>query len=357
MCSCVLPGGKKIAWIRPINIPRVQEYLKLMKSIRESSKNIWTHLPTFQPRFSDPRAVPKPVPGLKEAKAKVKGLEEREERKRKRKEARRLAQTLVTRAPDSDPVGGTGVQPHADVRVAIKSRAVPVTVLNHPRPAAGLAPERSPASTSSLQSIEQRRSSPSEGRQSSESDRIVTPPLSHRHASPEWTKPHLSPHTPSGSISERSFRTTRAFGTPKLTSNDLGEHETMPDEIANHLAGMLRMLHGLGGAGARQTRSAQGRSGPPEIESTGEWTARSTRPLVLRGETSEPDLGPEEHVPELEVSVYSEDSEGTDDLDLDGFSEGDVGQSVAEVSYATGQLNMDDDTKAAFSGISTESFV
>ena len=131
----------------------------------------------------------------------------------------------------------------------------------------------------------------------------------------------------------------------------------MPDEIANHLAGMLRMLHGLGGAGARQTLPAQGRGKPLGIESTGEWTTRSTRSLILRGETSETNLGPEEHVPELEVSVYSEDSEGTDDLDLDGSSDGDVGQSVAEVSYATGQLDMDDDTKAAFSGISTGSFV
>lgn len=126
----------------------------------------------------------------------------------------------------------------------------------------------------------------------------------------------------------------------------------MPDEIAQHLAQMLMAFkRPAGGDGHERQRYLAARS-----DHDGDWTARSDRSGRVEQErprpslSSEQDLDTRDNVPDLEVSVYTDESDGSD-ID-DGIGENTVGGSMEALSYATGELNIDDDTKAAFSGIS-----
>ena len=389
---CVLPGSKKLVWIRPIQIPRVNQYIKLMKDIRESSKNLWTHLPNFLPRLNAHQHqhqhhhthihttqhhhhhphIPGSVKGLKEAKVKVKGLEEREERKRQRKVARLAlvkAKAAVADSAATEPGKVEGLAKvddaatKSDVRVAIRGRATPATVITQRQPSPGLSPSIHTDTTSTPQSGDQRREAQLQSQsQSPKSDRIITPLSSHRHASPEWTRSYPSPVT---SGSENSTRTIR---TPKFALSlgvGVGRDD---DEIARHLAEMLTNLKRLG-AGQRQkvsldtqthtqTQTQNGDEGDHDWTGLSARTGRVTRHDPAESSEEEPDE--HDQVPDLEVPVYSEDSEGSE---FDGIGQDTVGQSmeaVSGVSWVTGELNVDDDTKAAVSGIggiSTSSFV
>lgn len=331
--------------------------MRLMKDIRTSSKNIWNHLDHYLPHLDiEEEEVVRSVKGLRDAKAKVRGLEDREMRKRRKKEARLQAQAqLTTSIADNDVVtaaSGPARMTHGTIvqsaQLAIRARAkvtAPSVMITH-RPFSITDPH---PHTTSFDPSAVIRKQPATILQSSESgsDRIMTPPGSHnnKQVSPEWTKPYSSSSSRSHSRSYQGRESPKnGEGSSRLKLK--GPGSVMPDEIARQLAEMLTSFQRIGMENRRvRTRDQSSLNSNVDIQST---TSAATTHVSrdAPSETSQDEDLVSRDVRGLDVSVFREDE--TQDSEMEDSDAEDV-HSV-EASWATGQLNVDDDTLVALSG-------
>ena len=270
--------------------------------------NVWPHLELAQRDLPESQKI-KPVKGLTQARQKVREADrKREENKRvkiaKIKAMREAKAAAIAGSVESGFVGpiSRGVGPN----LVVPRKASPVLRVVDPIPA--------PVSLQRQLRGTQARSS---GSESAHSERIVTPPASVA----ELPKSHASP----------------IIDTTPDKLREMGLNAEIPDDIAHHLAEMLTRFQAIG-----LDRAQKAKEVIPETsvrisaaKAEGGRRRRKTR-----------------HKQDLEVSIES-DSSGSDFNDaitIDPFSK--KGSEVG--SWMTGDLNMDEDTRAMMSGVGTD---
>ena len=272
--------------------------------------NVWPHLELAQRDLPESQKI-KPVKGLTQARQRVKEADrKREENKRvkiaKIKAMREAKAAAIAGSVESGFVGpiSRGVGPN----LVIPRKASPVLrVVN-----------LDPAPVSLKRHLKPTRTPPS-GSESAHSERIVTPPASVA----ELPKSHASP----------------IIDTTPDKLREMGLNAEIPDDIAHHLAEMLTRFQAIGLDRAQKAKEVIPETSVriPAAKAEGGRRRRKTR-----------------HAPQqdLEVSVES-DSSGSDFNDaitIDPFSK--KGSEVG--SWMTGDLNMDEDTRAMMSGVGTD---
>lgn len=274
--------------------------------------NIWPYLVPAQHDLPEHLKI-RPVKGLNQARQKVK------EANRKREEIKRvkIAKIKAMReakvaALASQTEGGAFIGPinrGAGPTMVIPRKASPVLRVINPTPVPAV-----------RQSREKPTKAHSSGSDSSLSERIVTPPTSIAESS---SKPHSSPLIDASP--------------PKL--REMGLNPEIPDEIAHHLADMLTKFQAIGLERAQTAKEAvPGITASVSVpKENGGRRRRRARHAAKQ---------------DLEVSVDSETS-GSDVSD--GLSIGPLTEKASEVgSWMTGDLNMDEDTRAMMSGAGTD---
>ena len=161
------------------------------------------------------------------------------------------------------------------------------------------------------------------GSDSSLSERIVTPPTSIAESSSHPTSPIVET-------------------TPKKL-REMGLNPDIPDDIAHHLAEMLTKFQAIG------LERVQGQKAK---EPALEMPVPKAKENGGRGRRRARHVAKQAH--DLEVSVES-DSSGSGSEISDGLSIGPLTEKASEVgSWMTGDLNMDEDTRAFMSGAGTD---
>jgi len=272
--------------------------------------NVWPHLELAQRDLPESQKI-KPVKGLTQARQRVKEADrKREENKRvkiaKIKAMREAKAAAIAGSVESGFVGpiSRGVGPN----LVVPRKASPVLRVVDPIPA-----------PVSLQRHLKPTRTPPSGSESAHSERIVTPPSSVA----ELPKSNAS----------LSIDTTP----DKL--REMGLNSEIPDDIAHHLAEMLTKFQAIGLERAQKAKEVitetSVRSSAAKAE--GGRRRRKTR------HTAKQDL-------ELSIESDSSGSDLKDGLTIYPFSK--KGSEVG--SWMTGDLNMDEDTRAMMSGVGTD---
>jgi len=259
----------------------------------------------------------RPVKGLAEARQKVKEAKRRREEIKRVKIAKINAMREAKAAALSESADGGAcmarVNKGAGPTMVIPRKALPVLRVANLTPAPSLQQWRHSSSNT------QRSSSDSSA---STSERIVTPRLS-------------------TAVSPTYSQTSTILEPTPTRLREMGLKPDIPDEIAHRLAEMLTNFQTIGLERAQEEKAEDPFteiSIPKEKESGGRRR---------RGARHAP-----KKTPDLEVSVDS-DSSGSEVSD--GLSIGPVTEKASEVgSWMTGDLNMDEDTRAIMSGAGTD---
>jgi hypothetical protein len=304
--------NEKPIWTKTPDPAVIIQWLGFMSDVRKWG-NVWPHLELAQRDLPESEKI-RPVRGLNQARQRVK------EAKRKREEMKRakIAKIKSMREAKANALagqveGGPFIGPvnrGAGPSMIIPRKASPVLRIINPAPASLSRQQREkPVKTHSSSS------------DSSHSERIVTPPTSI--AGPSSSNNSMSP------IIDTTPAKLRAMG---LNSD-------IPDEIAHHLADMLTKFQAIGLEKAQRAKEVI--DSPvltPMPKLNGGRRRRKARHTAQQMD--------------LEVSIDS-DSTGSDVSD--GLSLGPSNDKASEVgSWMTGDLNMDEDTRAMMSGAGTD---
>jgi len=276
--------------------------------------NIWPHLVPAQRGLSEHLKI-RPVKGLTEARQKVKEAKRRREEIKRVKIAKIKAMREAKAAASSESADGGAfmgpVNKGAGPKMVIPRKALPVLRVANPTPAPS--PQQWRYSSTKTQCS---------GSDSLTSERIVTPP-------------------PSIAESSTNSQTSPIVETTPTRLREMRVKPDIPDGIAHQLAEMLTKFQTIGLVRAQEEKAKDPSTEItiPKEKKNGARRRRGAR-----------------HVPkqthDVEVSVDS-DSSGSEVSD--GLSKGPVTEKASEVgSWVTGDLNMDEDTRAIMSGAGTD---
>jgi cation transport regulator ChaB len=298
-------------WIKKPDEGVIIQWLGFMSDMRKWG-NICPYLVPAQQGLPEHLKI-RPVKGLNQARQKVKEAKQRREEIKRVKIAKIKAMREAKAALAMSAEGGAFIGP-------VNKGAGPTMVI--PRKASPVLRVASPARTPSLQQSRTLTKTQFSESDSSISDRIVTPPTSIAESS---SNPQTSP----------VIETTSA----KL--REMGLNPDIPDEIAHQLAEMLTKLQAIG---LERAQKEKGKDPSPELSVPKEKENGGRRRRRARHAAKQ--------THDLEVSVESESS-GSEVSD--GLSIGPVTEKASEVgSWMTGDLNMDEDTRAIMSGAGTD---
>jgi cation transport regulator ChaB len=298
-------------WIKKPDEGVIIQWLGFMSDMRKWG-NICPYLVPAQQGLPEHLKI-RPVKGLNQARQKVKEAKQRREEIKRVKIAKIKAMREAKAALAMSAEGGAFIGP-------VNKGAGPTMVI--PRKASPVLRVASPARTPSLQQSRTLTKTQFSESDSSISDRIVTPPTSIAESS---SNPQTSP----------VIETTSA----KLRK--MGLNPDIPDEIAHQLAEMLTKLQAIG---LERAQKEKGKDPSPELSVPKEKENGGRRRRRARHAAKQ--------THDLEVSVESESS-GSEVSD--GLSIGPVTEKASEVgSWMTGDLNMDEDTRAIMSGAGTD---
>jgi hypothetical protein len=276
--------------------------------------NIWPHLVPAQRDLPEHLKI-RPVKGLTQARQKVKEAKQRREEIKRVKIAKIKAMKEAKAALVASAEGGAFIGPvnkGAGPTMVIPRKASPVLRIANPAPLPSLQQSRILTKNTFSES------------DSSISERIVTPPTSIAESSSD---PQTSP----------IIETTPA----KL--REMGLNPDIPDDIAHHLAEMLTKFQAIG---LERAQKEKAKEPTPEISVPKEKENGGRRRRRARHAAKQ--------THDLEVSVDS-DSSGSGSEVSDGLSIGPLTEKASEVgSWMTGELNMDEDTRAIMSGAGTD---
>ena len=194
--------------------------------------------------------------------------------------------------------------------MVIPRKASPVLRIANPAPAPSLQQWRNTLTKTQ-----------SSGSESSSSERIVTPSTSIAESSSHPTSPVVE--------------------TTPVKLREMGLNPDIPDDIAHHLAEMLTKFQAIGLERAQDQKAKEPTPeiSVPKAKESGGRRRRRARHAAKQAH-------------DLEVSVES-DSSGSETSD--GLSIGPLTEKASEVkSWMTGDLNMDEDTRAIMSGAGTD---
>jgi hypothetical protein len=272
--------------------------------------NIWPYLVPAQNGLPEHLKI-RPVKGWNQARQKVK------EAKQRREEIKRVKIAKIKAAREAKAAlavveGGGFIGPvnkGAGSTMDIPRKASPVLRVANPAP-----------------SFQERRKDLTKtqfsGSDSSISEHIVTPPTSIAESASD---PQTGP----------------VIETTPVKLREMGLNPDIPDDIAHHLAEMLTKFQAIGLERVQKEKDKEPSPeiSVPKVKENGKRRRRRAR-----------------HVPkqthDLEVSVES-DSSGSEISD--GLSIGPLKEKESEVgSWMTGDLNMDEDTRAIMSGAGTD---
>ena len=277
--------------------------------------NIWPHLVPAQRGLPENLKI-RPVKGLTEARQKVKEAKRRREEIKRVKIAKIKAMREAKAAALAESVEGGAVMgpmnKGAGPTMVIPRKALPVLRVANPTPASSLLQQRRYSNTKTQCS----------GSDSSTSERIVTPP-------------------PSIAESSTKSQTSPIVETTPAKLREMGVHSNIPEEIAHRLAEMLTKFQTIGLDRAQKVKAKEPFTeiSIPKDKESGGRRRRGARHAPKQAH-------------DLEVSVDS-DSSGSDVSD--GLSIGHVTEKASDVgSWVTGDLNMDEDTRAIMSGAGTD---
>lgn len=308
-----------------------------MKDIRASSKNVWKWLAKLGPQIGlKPYQMPVPVTGVKEAKDKVRRMQDKVEKRKQRKEERARAQDTAVQVAQAPTATRTQTGPGPMVcprpppdndspesqnsKDNRQTRSNEVTSERGRRPTPKRLPTAAPPAPRDAQADEKpEEASAREPSDSSSSDQIVTPRASngsHAHLQARWADSHSIP--------------TRLMSDREMT-----------DDVARQFADLLGSF--------QRTRFAHKRpsDSPVTLEEPDSSSLRVESPIPPELPYTRREQGEEQS--SEDVSVSSEESDDDDG----GRTEDDEG-SIEAVTWATGDLNIDADTKALWSGGGTD---
>lgn len=299
----------KSVWTDPDPAVVIQ-WTSFMADIRNWG-NIWPHIELAQRDLPEWQKI-KPVKGLNEARQRVKEANrKREETKRVKAEKIRVAREAKAAAHNEGLASIGPLARGAGPTMVVPRKSSPVLRIVNPDP---LPSPPLPRNRSNRSSHRSSASASGSGSSSSHSEHLLTPTSSNTAQSPKSLIPN-----------------------DKITSGELrslGLNPEIPEEIAHHLADMLMKFQAIGIDRAEKDRQAD------------EGSARQSRRDDGRRRRKERRA----HA-ELEVSVDSQSS----DSDLtDGVTNGPVSEKGSQQSRMTGDLNMDEDTRAVPSGTGTD---
>jgi hypothetical protein len=298
----------KPIWTNP-DLSEVMQWTSFMSDIRNRG-SIWPHIELAQRHLPEWQKV-KPVKGLTQARQRVK------EADRKREETKRIKAEKIRAARKAKELAGVRLESMAFIgpvaeaagpAMVIPRKASPVLrIINADHPPASPSPKKHSHRTSHRSSS---------GSSSSHSDHLLTPTSSNTANSPKATV-FNDKITPGGLRS-------------------MGLNAEIPNEIAHHLADMLTRFQAIG-----FEKAAKGRHSD-EISSIHQPVFREQGRRRRKERKAHADL---------EVSV---DSESFSSDVSDGLTIGTGSEKGSEQSWMTGDLNMDEDTKAVPSGAGTD---
>jgi cation transport regulator ChaB len=274
--------------------------------------NVWPHLELAQRDVPEHLKI-RPVKGLNQARQKVKEAKQRREEIKRVKIAKIKAMREAKAALAASAEGGAFIGP-------VNKGAGPTMVI--PRKASPVLRIASPAPTPSLQHSRTVIKTQFSESDSSISEQIVTPPTSIAESS---SNPQTSP----------------IIETTPTKLREMGLNPDIPDEIAHQLAEMLTKFQAIGLEKAQKEKAKEPSPeiSAPEPKDNGGRRRRRARHAAKQTH-------------DLEVSVDS-DSSGSEISD--GLSIGPLTEKASEVgSWMTGDLNMDEDTRAIMSGAGTD---
>jgi len=284
------------------------QWISFMADIRKWG-NIWPHLELAQRDLPEWQKI-KPVKGLNQARQRVKEAnQKREETKRVKAEKIRVAREAKAAAHNQSLAFNGPLDRGAGPTMVVPRKASPVLrIVNSD-------PHLSPSLPRRHSHRSRHRSSASgSGSSSSHSEHLLTPTASNTAQSPKSLTPN-----------------------DKITSGELrslGLNPEIPEDIAHHLADMLMKFQAIGLDRAEKDHRADDVSAHQSRRDEGRRRRKERRVHA-----------------ELEVSVDSQSS----DSDLtDGLTNGPVSEKGGEQSWMTGDLNMDEDTRAVPSGMGTD---
>lgn len=336
------PGQKRPTWFSTVSIDRIKNFIQVMKDIRAASKNVWKHLADAAPRMGlQVDQVPVPVLGMKEARDKVRKMEDKAERKRQKKAEKALAeaqaqadaQTTAAAAATAAAIGGhqsdTGVGHPRQALSPIRAPTNERGRQSGTKPISTAAPPgHLLSSTSAMVAAESKDRVETKAvhsdSSSSDPDRIITPPPSshahsHSHSGPDRADSHPQLKRSTGGA-----------------SSSLNKDGSVPDVIARQLADMLGTFQRL--RFAHKRTSSEGSSSTSSIP--------GIRVVPTKSSTASDGLVAGSLHRGQGLDVESVDSRGSRDDDGD--------RSVDAMTWATGELNVDDDTNALWSGGGTD---
>jgi hypothetical protein len=356
--SCFVGGGAELIarvstgpkqrpiWIEDPDIESIKRGITVMKSIRDNSRNTWPLLEGALSVEGEPY-IAKPVPGLNEAREKVKVAKKKRDDLKKAKAAKqRAAQEAKDKAkvqgdPSAQAQVSAGTSTPATQDGAPNVARRPVIILQRPKNLSLGSAERSdkPRYIAISARIAKRSGTRSE---SSLSDQLVTLTTSQTSQAARTTQSSLDVTVDPVPETKPTIQPEPGLVTPDQLRS-MGLDKGIPDEIAHQLAEMLSKFQAIGLGRKRAKAQRKQKAVQPDSDEVNSSSEQDHASRVITAMI--PKKGRNHSIHQASIETSEESGMSSDDC-ASGKSQNGMR------SWVTYDLNMDDDTNALSAGSS-----